>query len=245
VSPDGLTLLPSCPQLGKDAAAAARGPAAYLTSVALSPARVLAVGPREAHAARTHAEVLAGWGFGVEQVGGGAAVAAEPASGSARAVRHAGQAGATATAARSVPGALPSLTAAPAALRVTALPRLFDVALTVDDLREFLALLSDAPHAAVAPPPHEGGGVSGGDLGGDNGARVCRLYYAGCRPPAVPRVLNSKACRGAVMFGDTVTPAQGAAMLGRLQACRLPFQCAHGRPAMLPLVTLMAPQFMP
>ena len=63
------------------------------------------------------------------------------------------------------------------------------------------------------------------------------------RPSAVVRVLNSKACRSAVKFGDELSLEQSANLLRRLSACSLPFQCAHGRPTMIPLVKLNTRSF--
>lgn len=50
------------------------------------------------------------------------------------------------------------------------------------------------------------------------------------KPPAVIRLLQSKACRGAIMFGDDVSMAMAKSLLSKLSDCELPFQCAHGRP---------------
>ena len=40
------------------------------------------------------------------------------------------------------------------------------------------------------------------------------------------------------MFGDPLAPSQCASLVRMLSRCRLPFQCAHGRPAVFPLVDL-------
>lgn len=61
-------------------------------------------------------------------------------------------------------------------------------------------------------------------------------------PPAVLRVLASKACRRAIMFGDTLTLAQCQAVLHELSQCELPFICAHGRPTITPLIDFEALQ---
>ncbi|OAE24388.1 hypothetical protein AXG93_4343s1580 [Marchantia polymorpha subsp. ruderalis] len=59
-------------------------------------------------------------------------------------------------------------------------------------------------------------------------------------PPAVIRVLNNKACRGAIMFGDTLLPVECTQLVEHLKKTSLCFQCAHGRPTMVPLVDLRA-----
>eukprot|EP01062_Namystynia_karyoxenos_P011881 TRINITY_DN1426_c1_g1_i2.p1 TRINITY_DN1426_c1_g1~~TRINITY_DN1426_c1_g1_i2.p1 ORF type:complete len:828 (+),score=194.07 TRINITY_DN1426_c1_g1_i2:87-2486(+) len=60
-------------------------------------------------------------------------------------------------------------------------------------------------------------------------------------PLSIMRVLQSKACRSAVMFGDTLTPEQQRRLLRQLARTRDPFHCAHGRPAVVPVCTLPPP----
>lgn len=57
-------------------------------------------------------------------------------------------------------------------------------------------------------------------------------------PRAVRRVLNSKACRGAIMFGDELDDAQCKTLVSDLAECEHPFICAHGRPSVAPLAKL-------
>ena len=57
-------------------------------------------------------------------------------------------------------------------------------------------------------------------------------------PPSVNRVLNSKACRRAVMFGDNLNDATCRQLLQNLKQTRLPFICAHGRPTIKVLADL-------
>ena len=57
-------------------------------------------------------------------------------------------------------------------------------------------------------------------------------------PPAVLRVLASKACRSAVMFGDVLSLHRCQTVLESLARCDLPFQCAHGRPTLTPVLDL-------
>uniref|UniRef100_A0A7N0UV75 DNA mismatch repair protein MLH3 n=1 Tax=Kalanchoe fedtschenkoi TaxID=63787 RepID=A0A7N0UV75_KALFE len=59
-------------------------------------------------------------------------------------------------------------------------------------------------------------------------------------PPAIIRILNSKACRGAIMFGDTLLPSECSLLVEELKNTLLCFQCAHGRPTTAPLVDLKA-----
>src|SRR5690606_35579070 len=55
------------------------------------------------------------------------------------------------------------------------------------------------------------------------------------RPSCMQKILNSKACRSAIMFGDYLSISQCNELIDSLSQCKLPFQCAHGRPSMVPL----------
>lgn len=46
---------------------------------------------------------------------------------------------------------------------------------------------------------------------------------------------------GAIMFGDKVPEAEVGQFLTAGQRTSLPFQCAHGRPSMLPVAVLLPP----
>ena len=70
--------------------------------------------------------------------------------------------------------------------------------LTVDDLKEFIFQLERS--------------------GGSNEIK----------PKAINRILSSKACRGAVKFGDSLSVNECAQLICQLSDCQLPFQCAHG-----------------
>ncbi|KAH7916257.1 hypothetical protein BJ138DRAFT_1139943 [Hygrophoropsis aurantiaca] len=48
-------------------------------------------------------------------------------------------------------------------------------------------------------------------------------------------LINSKACRGAIMFNDPLTLEQCQRLLKRLSDTAFPFQCAHGRPSLVPV----------
>ncbi|KAI1796165.1 hypothetical protein LXA43DRAFT_988663 [Ganoderma leucocontextum] len=55
-------------------------------------------------------------------------------------------------------------------------------------------------------------------------------------PQELVELINSKACRGAIMFNDTLTLEQCKALVAKLSETDMPFQCAHGRPSLVPLV---------
>lgn len=68
------------------------------------------------------------------------------------------------------------------------------------------------------------------------------LHTTGALTNAVPRiityVLKSRACRGAIKFGDLLTRKQCIELMDALGKCQLPFQCAHGRPSCVPIIEL-------
>ena len=57
-------------------------------------------------------------------------------------------------------------------------------------------------------------------------------------PSLLLDLINSRACRSAIMFNDILTHPQCGELLRRLSSCVLPFQCAHGRPSMTVLTDL-------
>ncbi|OBS27718.1 hypothetical protein FPOA_01660 [Fusarium poae] len=61
--------------------------------------------------------------------------------------------------------------------------------------------------------------------------------FNGC-PRGILELLHSRACRSAIMFNDILTIQQCEELVARLSRCAFPFQCAHGRPSMAPLVDL-------
>ncbi|KAF2229346.1 hypothetical protein EV356DRAFT_475511, partial [Viridothelium virens] len=64
------------------------------------------------------------------------------------------------------------------------------------------------------------------------------LQSIGNCPRGILDLINSRACRSAVMFNDRLSLVDCRALVKRLAGCALPFQCAHGRPSMVPLVNL-------
>lgn len=54
-------------------------------------------------------------------------------------------------------------------------------------------------------------------------------------PTILMLLLNSKACRSAIMFGQRLDTAECELLVKKLSLCKQPFQCAHGRPSIVPL----------
>ncbi|CAK7219400.1 Vacuolar protein sorting-associated protein 11 [Sporothrix curviconia] len=61
----------------------------------------------------------------------------------------------------------------------------------------------------------------------------------GC-PRGILDLVNSRACRSAIKFNDQLSHEECSDLLVRLLRCSFPFQCAHGRPSMVPLLHLGA-----
>ncbi|TVY45541.1 DNA mismatch repair protein [Lachnellula subtilissima] len=57
-------------------------------------------------------------------------------------------------------------------------------------------------------------------------------------PKGIIDMLNSRACRSAIMFNDELSTEQCKLLVRKLAGCMFPFQCAHGRPSLIPLVNL-------
>ncbi|OAQ88852.1 MLH3 protein [Purpureocillium lilacinum] len=62
-------------------------------------------------------------------------------------------------------------------------------------------------------------------------------WFRGC-PSGILELLYSRSCRSAIMFNDELSPDECRALVGRLARCAFPFQCAHGRPSMVPLADI-------
>ncbi|XP_061173083.1 DNA mismatch repair protein Mlh3-like [Saccostrea echinata] len=56
-------------------------------------------------------------------------------------------------------------------------------------------------------------------------------------PLTIHKLLCGLACRGAIKFGDPLSKEECMNLLVSLAQCHLPFQCAHGRPSVMPLIS--------
>ncbi|XP_045918804.1 DNA mismatch repair protein Mlh3 isoform X1 [Micropterus dolomieu] len=61
----------------------------------------------------------------------------------------------------------------------------------------------------------------------------------GTLPLTVLKVLASLACHGAIKFNDSLSRDECYSLAASLASCQLPFQCAHGRPSIAPLVDIL------
>ena len=66
----------------------------------------------------------------------------------------------------------------------------------------------------------------------------------GC-PQAMIDMINSRAFRSAIMFNDKLSLEGCVNLVRTLSRCSFPFQCAHGRPSMIPLLNLGTAQESP
>ena len=62
------------------------------------------------------------------------------------------------------------------------------------------------------------------------------VQLIGSCPQGILDLLNSRSCRSAIMFNDELGLEECEALVRKLSECKFPFQCAHGRPSMVPLV---------
>ncbi|EIW66724.1 hypothetical protein TREMEDRAFT_34488 [Tremella mesenterica DSM 1558] len=60
-------------------------------------------------------------------------------------------------------------------------------------------------------------------------------------PQEMLELVNSKACRSAIMFQDKLDQEQCVRLVAQLAETRNPFSCAHGRPSLVPIVMLSTP----
>ncbi|ODM22342.1 hypothetical protein SI65_03188 [Aspergillus cristatus] len=59
----------------------------------------------------------------------------------------------------------------------------------------------------------------------------------GC-PQGIIDLLNSRACRTAIMFNDVLSIHECQKLVAQLAQCAFPFQCAHSRPSMVPILDM-------
>ncbi|KAI5116357.1 hypothetical protein M0805_003808, partial [Coniferiporia weirii] len=78
-------------------------------------------------------------------------------------------------------------------------------------------------------------GVSVGEVDVDEFTWLRALRFC---PHGLIELVNSKACRGAIMFNDRLSGEQCRRLIRQLSMTAFPFQCAHGRPSVVPLTAI-------
>ncbi|KAJ7044715.1 hypothetical protein C8F04DRAFT_1069288 [Mycena alexandri] len=117
---------------------------------------------------------------------------------------------------------------------VRCMPELVAGKLLLDDelrdfVKTFLAKLENDLPAAQQPRRSET------DVAEDEFHWLRALRWC---PQQLLDLVNSKACRGAIMFNDSLTTPQCRKLVDDLSKTAFPFQCAHGRPSLVPLIDL-------
>jgi DNA mismatch repair protein MLH3 len=69
-------------------------------------------------------------------------------------------------------------------------------------------------------------------------ASISSALHCSARPPHMQHILKYKACHGAIRFGDELQLSECEQLVKQLSECSLPFQCAHGRPSVVPLISI-------
>lgn len=220
-SPDGMRIITKSVPSSSSVPEGSR----YFARLTVHPPEVFEITPRERHLIRSYLPILNLWGFRID----------------------------FSTTNDSFPSFSPftnnPTVTVPSQVYLRSVPQLFDISLSSKDLREFIGRLEyvDNTQETLAVSTHVSATVAG------NGLNHCQdtfrseamhtirkqLYTNNIRPSAITRILHSKACRGAVMFGETLSLDRCNGILEQLSRTKLPFQCAHGRPSMVPLVTLV------
>ena len=90
--------------------------------------------------------------------------------------------------------------------------------------REELGLGTKEPISSTSPRP--------------SSAKPTWLSRISSCPMPILEMLYSRSCRSAIMFNDVLTIDECSTLIASLAKCVFPFQCAHGRPSMVPLVEL-------
>lgn len=62
--------------------------------------------------------------------------------------------------------------------------------------------------------------------------------YLNSVPTVFREIFNSKACRSAIMFGNELSRVECTLLVKDLAKCKFPFQCAHGRPSVIPITEI-------
>lgn len=116
---------------------------------------------------------------------------------------------------------------------VSAIPAIVsDKLLINDELRDLVKGYLGTLESEEAYPPNLSQQKDADNIKDDESQWLKALRWC---PRELLDLINSKACRGAVMFNDPLSLEQCERLVTHLAATAFPFQCAHGRPSLVPL----------
>lgn len=107
-----------------------------------------------------------------------------------------------------------------------------DKLLINDELRDLVKGYLGTLESEEASPPNLSQQKNADNIKDDESQWLKALRWC---PQELLDLINSKACRGAVMFNDPLSLEQCERLVTHLAATAFPFQCAHGRPSLVPL----------
>jgi DNA mismatch repair protein MLH3 len=106
--------------------------------------------------------------------------------------------------------------------------------LCIDMIRAEIWALHDGIRRPISQRQIEMAQSHCGQATTDLSAPLWTRYLSYC-PQGMLDMLNSRACRSAIMFNDKLSQEECEDLVRRLVACVFPFVCAHGRRSMVPL----------
>ncbi|KAG2152494.1 hypothetical protein BD769DRAFT_1405591 [Suillus cothurnatus] len=116
---------------------------------------------------------------------------------------------------------------------VRAIPAIVgDKLLMNDELRDLVKGYLGTLESEGVYPPNLSQQIDADNIKDDESRWLKALRWC---PQELLDLINSKACRGAVMFNDPLSLEQCERLVRHLAATAFPFQCAHGRPSLVPL----------
>ena len=110
--------------------------------------------------------------------------------------------------------------------------------LLIEMLRSEVHSLSSSTKRMVHKPHSHGSFAPSGNGSAENDESHHWLTAIGSCPKGILDMLNSRACRSAIMFNDEMLMEQCKSLLSELSKCAFPFMCAHSRVSMVPLAEL-------
>lgn len=101
--------------------------------------------------------------------------------------------------------------------------------------KHLIGLLRSEVHAFAQSPSSTGHVIESTTTPGESHSWLRQI---GSCPKGIINMLNSRACRSAVMFNDKLSMMECRELIRKLATCAFPFMCAHGRVSMVPMIHL-------